>query len=134
MQRSGFGRRVGVRRIKVWVGVGETTKRLYTLFCFHLMFSVHNHGNFCQCCSGSEILGEILKGSLLTAHCFLFFCFYKASKGLHRSAFFPGRENREREGQDTQQECHRAGMAPHGRQGELRLTPPFSHSPRVYRV
>ena len=87
-----------MRRIKVWVEVGETTRRLSALFCFHLVFSVHSHGNFCQCCSGSEILGEILKGSLLTAHCFLFFCFYKASKGLHRSSFFPGCENRERGG------------------------------------
>ena len=30
-------------------------RRLSTLFCSHLMFSVLNHGNFCQCCSGSEI-------------------------------------------------------------------------------
>ena len=30
-------------------------RRLSTLFCSHVMFSVLNHGNFCQCCSGSEI-------------------------------------------------------------------------------
>lgn len=82
----------------------DTARRLSTLFCSHLMFSVLNHGNFYQCCSGSEISGEILKGSLLTAHCFLYFCFYKDSKGLQRSGFFPGHESRERVEQDTQLE------------------------------